>query len=93
MGATYGINSDCYPYTIVEVKSPKTIVVQADLATATADSEYFGEQKHTFERNPYSMKQVYTLRKNGKWQRKGQPMNNYSGLSVGNRRYYQDPHF
>jgi len=30
MGATTGFNGDCYPYTVIEVRSPKTILVQSD---------------------------------------------------------------
>lgn len=94
MGATGGAGSDCYPFTIVEVVSPKTIVVQADSAVMNSKGDYFGNQIWDITPNPNGGKETYTLRKNGRWILKGSPMtDHWSGISIGHRRRYEDPHF
>jgi hypothetical protein len=94
MGVTFGIGSDCYPYTVLEVVNSKTIRVQSDDYKALPDSEYFGNQKYEYRRNHQGSITTLTLRKNGRWVRKGESMRGASGYwSIGTRRYYSDPHF
>lgn len=52
MGVTQGVGSDSYPYTIVEVLSPRRVVVQADSFKALPGSDPFGYQKYEYFRNP-----------------------------------------
>ena len=92
-GVTMGIGSDAYPYTVIEVVDSKTIRVQADLSKPLPDSEYFGHQKYSYERNERGKIVTLTLRKNGRWVRKGESMKSPYRWVVGNRRYYRDPHF
>jgi len=92
MAATHGYGSDCYPYTVVEIRSPKTIVIQSDTATPAPGHDHFGTQSYTYERNPKGEKRVFTQRKNGGWYEKGSPMG-YGRLGLGSRRKYLDPHF
>ena len=97
MGATAGYGSDCYPYTIHRVDltgKVKKMWVSQDEATATANSEYYGNQEYTYsnknEKNPEDW-MLCTLRKDGCWHfgttKSGQR------IYPGHRRYYQDPHF
>ena len=92
MGATYSIGSDCYPYTVMEVRSPKTIVVQEDKARPTKNHHPHGNQSFLFEPNSEGEKRVFTLRKNGGWYENGQPMG-HGRLRVGERHKHIDPHF
>lgn len=92
MGATYGVGSDCYPYTIVEILSPRRIVVQADSYTALPGNDPFSEnQSYEYFRNPQGHLVTLSLRKNGRWVPVGQ--SNYGGFAIGHRRFYQDPCF
>jgi hypothetical protein len=95
MGATGGAGSDCYPYTIVEISpNGKTIWVTSDSHKATKDCEYYGNQSYTYTSNMDGERECYTLRKNGRWIRKGAGLKEYwCGISIGHRRYYRDPHF
>jgi len=94
-GCSYGAGSDSYPATIVEVsKDGKTIWVTDDSHKPTEDYDYYSNQSHTFKSNMDGARTCYTLRKNGRWINKGVKMNYYwCGISIGIRRYYQDPSF
>lgn len=93
MGATYGIGSDCYPYTIVEVKSRTTILVRADDYQRTDNNGYGGHQEYDYYPNPEAGLETVTLRKNGRWVKKGYSMNSGCGnVYIGYRRAYYDPH-
>ena len=92
MGATEILYSDSRAKTIVEVKSPREIVV-AENETKCIDY-YAG----TYEILPaiadYMSKETFTLRKNGTWVAKGQPKKAGSViLIVGFRYHYIDPSF
>ena len=93
MGATLRVGSDCYPHTIVEILSTKAIEIQRDHSVMAPEGNYFGDQVWNITSDPDGVTEVYTLRRNGKWHLKGQPMTNYGGLRIGNRRRYEDPHF
>jgi len=90
MGATCCNGSDSYAATIVEA-SEKTIVVQMDLATLVSGSEQSCDAVYKFDRNPSRERVTYTLRKNGRWHIKGQPMGVGSFILVGTRQHLIDP--
>jgi len=92
MPCTFHVGSDRYPGTVLSVsKSGKTILVQRRSFKAAAGHDYFGSQK--WEIGELEGAAVwYTLRRNGRWSQKGQPMK-YSNLGLGYARVYQDPHF
>jgi hypothetical protein len=97
MGASYGAGSDSYPATIVEIsKSGKMLWIQQDEVIVTgewAQGEYEARTYSTMP-NTEATRICYTLRKNGRWIMKGQPITAwYCALSIGARRYRQDPHF
>jgi len=92
-GATLCVGSDCYPYTIIEVSPDGNyVVVQEDNHTPTADCNYFGNQSYTYSTNPRGGIREFTRRKDGRYHAIGQSMKS-SSLSIGARRYYQDPSF
>lgn len=93
MGATYGINGDAYPYTIVEVISDRLIVVQEDQARATKDSDYYGTQRHVYVPDPNGKRLRISLRKNGRWIQVGQALRGWGTFHIGKRRARTDPHF
>lgn len=95
MGATKNIGSDRYPYTVIGIENDgKTIIAQRDKATPTKDSDFYNTQQYTFDKDLTADIEVYTLRKNGKYIRKGKPMNHWwDGLKLGYRQMYQDPTF
>lgn len=95
MGATTGFNGDRYPYTIIEVVSPKKIIVQADnYKVLEKDSQYKeGPLKCEFTPNPNGRVHLLTLRKNGRWIEAGQGMKTGWGWHIGERYYSQNPHF
>lgn len=97
--------TDCYPATIVDVLSPKKIVVRQDRAlkdpswkpevsiggfSAHVSNNY--DQKWLYEQNLDAEPQVYTLRKNGKWVKQGQPMKGERAV-LGYRKYFYDYNF
>jgi hypothetical protein len=90
MGATMGVGSHRYPYTIVEVnKTGKTIVLQADNYELVEGDAYGSEhQVYRFFPNPDAEKIVARLRKDGSY---GQGLN--FRFHIGHRSAYRDPHF
>lgn len=95
MGASYGAGSDSYPATIVEVSSNgKTIWVTEDLYKPTKDFDFYSNQSYTYKSNMGGARRCYTLRKNGLFILEGASLNSHwMSLSIGIRRYYQDPSF
>ena len=94
MGASTYNNGDSYPYTVVEVISPKTIRVTADDYKVLTPAPYSeGPQDCEFTTNWDRFGQIYTKRKNGKWIMKGCSLNAYwMGIGLGHRSYKQNPH-
>ena len=94
MGVSERVGSDSYAYTIVEIISPKRIVVQGDTVTRIDDNGPFTEsQDYHYEPNPNGYKVLITKRKNGYWYRKGYSMKSASPFGIGYRRSYRDPCF
>jgi hypothetical protein len=91
-GATKGVGSDRYPYTIVEILSPKRVVLQPDDYYRTDKNGFSEMQTYEFTPNPEAYRIIVTLRKNGRWYQLGQTMGG-SRFSLGHRDAYQDPSF
>jgi hypothetical protein len=91
-GATEGLGSDRYPYTIIEVISPRKIVVQEDHAEFKGKTLLSELQHWVFTRNPEGRKVTLTLRKDGRWRRVGKSSQRSSSFSIGHRSRYRDPH-
>ena len=94
MGATLAIGSDCYPFTICTVGKygTKYIEVQRDNYKRTDKNGLSEMQTYEYTPDPIAEKYRYTLRKNGRYVRKGLPMK-YGGIYIGSRRAYFDPSF
>lgn len=98
-GATYGVGSDCYPYTVVEIINEKKVVVQADKYEADKDNgyDYYGNQVYKYFTDQNGGRKIVTLRKNGMWLPVGSVVSRggcyANGFSLGFRRAYQDPSF
>jgi len=93
MPATVGIGSDSYPYTVTEVSaSGKSITIQRNTYKAAADSNYYGQQKYEYG-ELQGEPEVWTLRTDGRWRRKGTTKGSGYYLTLGVRRAYSDPHF
>ena len=94
MGACGGFGSDCYPYTIVSVsKDGKKIEVTSDDHKPAPGCDYFTNQVYTYTSNMNGQRTLYRLRKNGRWVKDGEPMRGGASITIGYRRYYQDPSF
>lgn len=89
MGATLLHWTDRSPATIIEVKG-KTIRVQEDDAERVDNNGMSESQTYVFSRNPAGQVTVFTLRKNGAWVRKGEPMKGGSKVRIGDRDKYHD---
>lgn len=98
--ATTGYGSDCYPaiVTAVSASGRKITVHRARyevLPGVDVRMNWASAKEGTLLISGPSdgRGDVYTLRKNGRWVRKGDPMRNGGGISLGDARYHQDPHF
>ena len=96
--ATLNSWSDRNPATIVK-RTAKTITVQRD-QTSQASGPDHDAHAHgrgevvVFLRDYDAPLEVYTLRGNGRWIRKGSPANaRGASLTIGVRSYYRDPSF
>jgi hypothetical protein len=67
MGATEIIGSDQDPYTIIEVKSPSTIIIQEDTWRVVSGSEGDGSATYEYTPNPRGRTYVVTRRRGGRW--------------------------
>jgi hypothetical protein len=91
MGATELHWTDRSPVTIIEVsKSGKSIKVQADNAKRVDDNGMSECQDYEYSTNPDGAIHTYTLRSNGRWVRKGEPMKQGGALRIGIREMYHD---
>lgn len=92
MGATRLGWTDRHPYTVIEVKSPKRIVVQADDAKRIDKNGMSESQDYEFNPNPEGETVEISLRKNGRWIEVGQSSKGTSFL-IGHREKYYDYSF
>jgi hypothetical protein len=91
-GATNGVGSDRYPYTVVEILSPKRVVLQADEYKRIDSNGLSESQRYDFRRNDSGAKVTVSLRKDGVWRRVGESMGG-SRYHLGHRDAYSDPSF
>ena len=93
MECSYGVGSDRYPCTIVTMNKTRKTVTTRDASYKRTDSNGQSEsQSYTYEANPNGRLQDWTLRKNGRYVRRGEPL--YAqALSLEGYRAYQDPCF
>lgn len=93
MGATQGVGSDRYPYTIVSVApNGRTLWARRCEFVRTDKNGMSESQSYDYFDDGVSPGKEYTLRKNGRWVSKGQPMSS-QGLWPGHRAAYMDPSF
>lgn len=91
MPATIGIGSDTYPATVIEVKTPRKIILQYDAVVHRSENNFQSEeQKYTYFPDPFGEKVTFTLRKDLKWKKVG---SYYHYLVLGKRIKYRDPCF
>jgi hypothetical protein len=88
-GATYIVGSDSYAATVIEVRTPKLIVIQFDKATRTDSNGLSEQQEYSFQLDPTGQKEVVSLRRDGRWRVK---LTNIL-VEVGKRYHYSDPNF
>lgn len=94
MGCSYGAGSDSYPATVTRVsESGKTLWMRHDEVMVLAGSEMTGDLVYTTIENPEAPELKYSLRKSGRWVPVGCDDVWYMALSLGFRRYRQDPSF
>jgi len=99
MGGTILFHSDRHPCTIIHVsKSKKTIVVREDIARYIPGDSKLGYahtecQEWDIQPDSKGLEMTFTLRKNGRWTVKGDPMNGGTHLRLGSREKFYDPHF
>lgn len=93
MGATILYWSDRTPCTIIRIsKSGKHIVVQCDQYKIVSGSEVDGSAEYEYNRNENGSVYDFTLRKNGRWVKKGESIKGLA-LGIGERYRYYDPCF
>ncbi len=94
MGATVRIGSDCYPYTIIEVSPDyKTVKIQRDNYKPAKDYDYYKNQVYDYIPNTEAPIEVWTIRNNGRYVKKGESKNSPFLLTIGNKIAYSDPSF
>lgn len=92
-GATVLFWSERHAATVIEVLTPKKIVVQRDIATRTDKNGMSESQSYSFAPNPAGEKWVVTQRRNGQWVVEGESMRNGTVVSLGSRSEYYDYSF
>jgi len=89
MGASIGFGLDSDPYTVIEIKTPSHIVIQADEWHITSGNEGDGSARYEYAPNPSAQRQDVTFRRDGQWKLAG----GSTYVSLGGRRRYRDPSF
>lgn len=103
MGCTYGIGGDAYPYTVTAVWPDKEgkikkCAVRRDNYRVVEGSEQNGSAKYEYhtqgklEYDDYT-DEILTLRANGYWIPKGEPMRYWGVFWMGKRVAKRDPSF
>lgn len=92
MGVTRLGWTDRHPYTVVEVRTPKKIVVRADKAVRTDKNGLSESQTWEITPDPEGEEVTLTLRIDGKWRAVGEGKGG-TGWMLGARMRYCDPHF
>jgi hypothetical protein len=92
MGATVLHWSDRSPATVIEVRSPKCIVIQEDHAKRTDKNGQSESQTYEYSRNPEGRTWVVKQGKDGTWRGEGGKKNG-NVVMLGDRVKYHDPTF
>jgi hypothetical protein len=87
LGVTYNCGSKQYAYTIIEVLTPKTLIIQKDKIVR---GETDGQPQAV--RDEYGEIKTITLRVNGCWYAEGKKMSCMT-FTIGKRRFNIDPGF
>ncbi len=91
MPATLLYWSDRKPATVVRVSaSGREVEIQRDRSKRTDDNGMSEGQVYEYERDPHAVREVFTLRKNGRWVEKGMRMGQGLRLGLGYREEYYD---
>lgn len=85
MGATWYLGSDRYPYTVIQIKGPKTLVLQEDKTVRTDSNGNSDPQQWVYTKNPEGARLVVTLRQNGYWVPRRSDMSRGSYVVLGHR--------
>ncbi len=93
MGATELMWTDRHACTIIRVINDKTIEVQHDRAIRTDANGMSDAQTYRYEPNLNAEKTIVTLRRNGRWVKKGDKMHNGTSFAIGTRNEYHDYSF
>lgn len=97
-GATTGFNGDYYPWTIHYINGKNTIIFasQDEYRYDGPPMPYGSDLEYTYTNNNQNNPKMWVaffLRKNGRYVRKGYPMNGVFGtLYIGYRKFAQNPH-
>lgn len=92
-GATYHIGSDRYPYTVVQIVSPKKIHLKPDHYERIDNNGISENQEYKYIPNPNAQSIVVSLRKDGRWRRQGESLKaGFYSFNQG-RNAYQDPSY
>jgi hypothetical protein len=89
MGCTLLGWTDRHAATVIEVKTPRKIVVQQDTAVRTDKNGMSECQEYTYTPNPNGAKYTFYKNKRGQWK---QSKGSY-GLTLNTREEYYDPSF
>lgn len=90
MGATRLSWTDRHPYTIIKIINATTIEVQADRYRRTDNHGMSEVQKYEYEADPEGSRDIVTLRKNGRWVRRGESSKHGTAFAIGFRQKYHD---
>ena len=94
MGGTVSVGSDSYPVTVVTVfPGGRGVLVQDDNAVRVDKNGISESQEYEYSENLQGCIDHFTLRRNGRWIRKGSSMRQGTPLHIGHRRMYRDPSF
>lgn len=88
-GATRLGWTDRHPYTVIEVLSPRRVVLQEDTAVRVDNNGMSESQEYEFHANPQGQKVTVTLRKNGRWVEQGESIKG-TAYSLGYKSKYHD---
>lgn len=101
MGATILMHSDRHACTIRVVMqdkhgNPTCVGVTRDSATRIDHNGMSEDQKYLYEPGPWKPGDAcifYTVRSDGSWVRRGDPLKHGERISIGERSEFRDPHY
>lgn len=85
--------TDSRPAEVVAIRKDGKEIDIRDMDYKLIKGDVFSGAEYEYTSNPNNGISTYTLRKNGRYIRKGEPLRGGSPLSLGFARYYYDPHF